>query len=103
MNMPSDSQSCVLCGQPRPLSPVCQAKDWEFGVPGTWTLARCPDCGLYQQDPLPSENDIGTFYPATYSPYDDKSPIRYLFQFVYGQDAKQIRKLIGPTGRILDV
>jgi SAM-dependent methyltransferase len=40
-----------------------------FGVPGEWTLKRCPGsaCGLLWLDPMPHESDIALAYSAYYT------------------------------------
>lgn len=42
--------------------------DWVCGAPGEWDLRHCPngECGLIWLDPMPTEDDIGKAYPASY-------------------------------------
>lgn len=64
--------------RPNPTCAVCRRKgvplyfaleDRLFGVPGEWSLKRCPGatCGLVWLDPTPIESDIGRTYAAYYT------------------------------------
>ena len=80
-----------------------EAEDYEHGVPGKWRIMKCLDCGLLFQSPMPAPDQIGSFYPPSYSAYNSNTVISLLFQFVYWLDARRVRSLIGDHGRILDV
>ena len=80
-----------------------KAKDYEHGVPGEWTIVECRGCGLFHHSPMPDPRSIGSFYPPTYSAYNSAGAMRWLFEFVYWLDARRIRRLIGASGRILDI
>lgn len=94
--------ACNICGS-KSFSSLFEAKDYEHGVPGRWTTARCDSCGLLTQYPLPRESEIGGFYPPSYSAYNSNTIISWLFRRVYAQDARRIARMVGPSGRILDV
>jgi SAM-dependent methyltransferase len=79
------------------------AKDYEHGVPGEWRIVRCRACNLFYQDPLPRADQLGAFYPPSYSAYNSNTLISLLFRFVYWLDARRVRSLIGTSGRVLDV
>jgi SAM-dependent methyltransferase len=92
----------MLCGS-GDLAELYCARDYEHGVPGEWQVAQCRACGFCCQDPLPAPEVIPSFYPRDYAPYTSDSVIDWLFKMVYWVDARRIRKLIGPSGRVLDV
>ena len=79
------------------------AKDYEYGVPGTWKIVRCKSCGLLAQDPLPAQSEIGNFYPPSYSAYNSNNVIGWMFKVVFAQDARRISRLVPPGSSILDV
>lgn len=42
-------------------------KDRLLGVPGVWTLLRCPNCGLVWLNPRPVPEDMGKLYTEYYT------------------------------------
>lgn len=100
---PSPPIDCLLCLRSVAAQTVLEAKDWEHGVPGVFELMRCPECGVHFMHPRPTRQQLNGYYPPTYAVYDDKSPISWLFRRVFAWDAKRVKRLIGPRGRILDV
>lgn len=101
--------TCELCGSERSSSIVFEARDYEYGVLGTWALARCGRCGLHYQAPLPAAEAIPGFYPRSYSSYEDgvasrlPSVMGSLFSFAYWVDARRASRLLGPGARVLDI
>lgn len=57
---------CRLCGE-RGESLYPDMDDRLYGVPGTWELRRCPDCGLVWLDPRPESADLGRLYETYYT------------------------------------
>jgi SAM-dependent methyltransferase len=80
-----------------------RARDYEHGVPGEWTVARCVRCNFMFLSPMPAEKELPSFYPRRYSAHDGTSPLGWMFRAVYRLDARRIRRLIGAKGCILDV
>jgi len=93
--------ACPLCGAEA--LPALRVRDYEYGVPGEWVVARCTQCRLCFQAPLPDSACIPSFYPPTYSAYDADPATAWLFKLHYWLDARRVSKLIGPSGRVLDV
>jgi SAM-dependent methyltransferase len=60
--------ACLLCGA-RAAQPLFTLPDSLLGLPGTFQLVRCADCGLVYQNPRPTEADIGAYYPPEYDPF----------------------------------
>jgi SAM-dependent methyltransferase len=52
---------------------------------------------------LPAKAELPSFYPDTYSAYNQTGALRWLFDAVYRLDAHRVRRLIGRHGRVLDV
>jgi len=80
-----------------------QARDYEHGVPGSWTIVRCSSCGLLAQVPLPAPSDVAGFYPASYSAYNSHTIISWMSEAVFAQDARRISQLVPKDACILDV
>jgi len=57
---------CDFCRSDQHISIELEARDYEYRVPGVFTLARCTLCDFYYQIPRPSQEIISTFYPSTY-------------------------------------
>lgn len=99
----SDSQCrCPQCG-----SSGCRVlyavRDFEHGVPGSWDIARCGGCGLCFLCPFPTREMVPSFYPKEYSAYSGGSAIDWLFKMVYRLDARRVERVLGTSGRVLDV
>jgi len=94
---------CDLCRSDRHAVPVLEAADYEYGVPGRFTLSHCTACDLYYQTPRPDRDVLPTYYPPTYAVYGDDPVVGWLFRLTYWLDARRVARLIGPRGRVLDV
>ncbi len=95
--------ACDLCGTDRQTAVLLAARDYEYGVPGMFRLAHCTACDFYFQVPRPAPETIPTFYPPTYAVYGDDPVTGWLFRVIFWLEARRIRRLIGPRGRVLDV
>ena len=87
---------------------VLEGRDLLHGLPGTFRLVQCENCGIMRQDPRPTKEAIEAYYPADYEPYvlaidDEPSWVRRLDRR-YGM-AKRCRAIsrLKPLGRLLDV
>lgn len=60
------ADECLLCGRCG-LVLHTGLRDWLFGVPGSWTLVRCPADGLVWLNPRPTIQDIGKTYATYYT------------------------------------
>lgn len=58
--------------------PLCEANDARvrytlpdalLGLPGIFTMVECQECGLLYQNPRPSLDEIGFYYPPDYDPF----------------------------------
>jgi len=56
---------CYLCGAEGPVV-LRGLRDQLIGVPGIWSVRRCPRCGLQWLDPRPIDEDIGMLYGEGY-------------------------------------
>ncbi len=59
---------CLLCGG-KDFERVIESPDPLTGLGGVFSVVRCLDCDLHFTNPRPTENAIGQFYPADYSPW----------------------------------
>jgi SAM-dependent methyltransferase len=95
---------CAICGASA-LTPWARAVDYEYGVDGAWDYLRCTQCGGVQMHPMPSEEALAGFYPATYGAYQaGNKPVKALMDIYLRREAARLARLIPRrTGRILDV
>jgi SAM-dependent methyltransferase len=97
---------CNLCGSDLE-EELFRGKD-RLGLPGTFRVARCLRCGLLRQNPRPTSETIGAYYPRQYEPFsvalhDEKNHFRR-FDRWYGMFKR--RRLIEKHcsgGALLDV
>ena len=98
--------SCALCGQ-GPLRKV-RAYRPQSGIFCTARVARCERCGLMQVVPMPSGEELESFYRSTYrseaqawvcSPYDDLKELN----FRTASQVEFIKKHVSHAERIVDV
>lgn len=60
--------TCDLCGSSQE-EELCWARDLMHGVPGTYRLVRCRQCGLVYINPRPTEEASSLCYPESYAPH----------------------------------
>lgn len=79
----TDRQSTTASGMESPPCPVgCVSTSTEtltgpdrlHGLPGTFRVVRCEECGLQRTSPRPDRSTIGHYYPAGYGPHVDATP-----------------------------
>ena len=63
---------CLVCGSDDH-SILFEAQDTLHGLPGTWSVRRCSNCGHGFISPRPDRDGISLYYPDDYSPF--ASPI----------------------------
>lgn len=99
------SFSCIVCNnKEHDLLP--EVSDFEFGVIHKSPLYRCKKCNLISMHPVPSINEIVTFYPG-YHAYETKRSkvMEMLLNIFWNLQANKVKKLIGNTkqGKILEI
>jgi SAM-dependent methyltransferase len=99
---------CPYCGQME-AEHYADLEDWLCGLPGQFTLVRCTECGLIRQNPRPTEETIGAYYPSDYKPFLDsrvsaRSASVRSWLLAYGL-RRRTRFVLRhqPQGRLLDV
>jgi 2-polyprenyl-3-methyl-5-hydroxy-6-metoxy-1,4-benzoquinol methylase len=68
MNITFEHILCPLCSN-RQNTPFFSGPDRVHGVPGTFVVVRCSNCGLCYQNPRPTSESFAAIYPAEYGPY----------------------------------
>ncbi len=101
--------SCDLCGSTR-REVLYVLRDLSFDLPGEFPVVRCQQCGLIYVSPRPSPEEIGRYYPSTYTPYkraiEDESGrlLRWLRRHKLVARLRQVQEITGlQRGRLLDV
>lgn len=103
------SAVCPVCGS-KEIDPYRDdVIDFEYQVEGYFPLVKCRSCGLVRQKLIPGYSELNRFYPQDYLVYGETSRSRLGFflallkKQLYRQRAKKYVRLIGKSGRILDV
>lgn len=104
-----ESVTCNLC-QHDEAALVFEVRDWLLNKPeNTSRLVRCQNCGLIYQNPRPTPEEIGQFYPPEYENFEvdqEKNKSSRLMQRVmqYGINKRRRAVLREKTsGSLLDV
>jgi SAM-dependent methyltransferase len=99
--------ACPACGARDATIVLDDARDWEYGVPGSFRFARCGACGLCYLTPRPTLERLRTYYPADYHAH--RLPTSSLFRLLHRmQFGPRVRRYLGIAGdvsggRVLDV
>jgi 2-polyprenyl-3-methyl-5-hydroxy-6-metoxy-1,4-benzoquinol methylase len=92
----------VIHTEPHPNCPFCSAKgenlysglvDWLYGVPDTWGIRSCSNCGIAWLDPRPVASDIPRLY-AQYCTHDGSRPKTWIGQ-LQGEVSKSVLARMG--------
>ena len=102
-----ETAPCSFCSSSE-AEALFSGPDRLLGLPGVFTVVRCLQCGLLRQDPRPTLETIGFYYPPEYDPYSiaiEDEPTRWRrFDRRYGmwKRRRAIERHL-PGGRLLDV
>lgn len=99
--------NCNFCGHESDQI-LYSLRDWQTEHNVTFTLVRCPNCGLLYLNPQPSWEELVPYYPDHYRPYvlPDKKGRNSFFARIKSSGWRRRRKVIEgkiPGGRLLDV
>ncbi|HUT15031.1 MAG TPA: class I SAM-dependent methyltransferase [Anaerolineae bacterium] len=103
-----EETNCNLCGADDTVLMYTERDRW-LGLPGSFRLVRCQQCGLAYLNPRPALEDMAFYYPATYGPHravpeDEASLLSYLNHTCkYGKRTAVIRSARPQGGRLLDI
>ncbi|MDP8222699.1 MAG: methyltransferase domain-containing protein [Candidatus Lernaella stagnicola] len=70
---PLETIRCPLCGEPDG-ELMWRVPDRLHGLPGRFSVVRCPGCGLWRQQPRVTPGAIGAYYPEDYAVYGSERP-----------------------------
>lgn len=101
-----ETAACDHCGSSNEQL-LFEGPDWLHGLPGRFRLVRCTQCGWIRQNPRPTRETIGAYYPADYEPFIkaiDDEPFLRRWDRRYGM-IKRCRAIEKHqrSGRLLDV
>lgn len=97
--------NCPLCPASS-LRPFLRGvRDHEYGVAGEFAFSRCPRCRLLVLQPQPTLEQLKTYYPPDYHGFHTAGGgiVSGLYRVVHELRFREILRLAGPTGRLLDV
>lgn len=61
---------CLACGGELSPEPTVVTRDRMHSIPGTWPVHTCLVCGSGTTLPLAREDQLASFYPQAYAPFD---------------------------------
>lgn len=101
----TEEAPCPLCAS-TVYEKAAAGSDYEYYLPGEFFVCRCKNCGLLYQNPRPPFPEIMRYYTENYAPYNKSGSalMRWIRRMLITYPKViEINKLIGKTGRILDV
>src|SRR3989338_6799239 len=72
---------CMVCSSGDAIVREPALRDYEYGVPGLFTLRECRACGQHYLSPRPKESDLPQCYPLDYHGYQTRA-ISRLYDFL---------------------
>ena len=82
-------------------------RDWEYGLSGEWSYARCDGCRILQLDPLPITEDLMAAYGNECEPYRHSERTGLIFgqlkRVVDSAWLRRLRRIVSSRDRVLDV
>lgn len=95
--------NCDLCGADNN-DLLFEGRDRLHGLPGTFPVVQCRECGLVYLNPRPDESSMEDFYPEEYSPFSsDRGVVGYLRTVLRRREAAGIAGSLLPGARVLEV
>lgn len=76
MSIQLEEIPCPVCGQ-RKYKKLFINKDTTYGLEGDYQVVECNDCGLWFQNPQPTQESLPLLYPDDYGPYKGKGAHRF--------------------------
>ncbi len=102
--VPAQGAACGICGSER-LRSLFEARDRNFNTTDrTFTVARCPECGIAQTIPHPAPSEFALYYPAVYYPTTELDAASY-HRFIGRYQEDKVSRLLRfrKSGSLLDV
>lgn len=95
---------CGICGGTA-LIPLFAARDLNFATTSeSFTIERCPSCGVAQTSPRPPDETLGKYYPPVYYPIGEFDEGRYQHTIgKYQRDKIRLLKAEKQQGKVLDI
>lgn len=101
-------EECILCKSNKFKLFKKNIFDYEYFIGEGYDLIQCTSCKLIRQQNIPSNKELVNFYPDDYLAYQSQNKknenfLSILKNKLYLLRAKKIVKLIGNSGKILDI
>lgn len=105
---------CALCAETRSITLYENLSDLNYGGEGSFSVRRCPQCGLIWLSPRPDPERAKDYYGTGYVPYGDQAsrgrtalaPLRNLLSLPYRMRYGQLGQTSMPPrpgARMLDI
>nr|UXE45420.1 hypothetical protein Hi04_10k_c4773_00035 [uncultured bacterium] len=100
-----ENDSCIVCGS-NSRSLLFRTRDRHYGIPGEFEIFRCDACSLVHLFPMPTEQELISFYPEDYYAYQEvarKKPWKQFVKKLIGYNIHTNDPHFSRAGRVLDV
>jgi SAM-dependent methyltransferase len=102
--MTGGARPCEVCAGTQ-FRRLYDVTDTNQDVPGAWAIAQCEACGLGRLDPMPSADEVGTFYQDAFYAEGGQRFRPWMERLRRGLSAlrgRRLRALLPGGGRLLD-
>src|SRR4051812_44194509 len=99
------SVKCIVCDGGTRVK-LYRAQDHHYGNGGWFQLVQCSSCGLGSIDPIPSEQELSSYYPPSYyahSNFDLPRRYRQIINRLLLSDITTRDPEFPKPGRMLDI
>jgi SAM-dependent methyltransferase len=87
---------------------VFEGPDWLEGLPGSFKMVKCKECGLFRQNPRLTWDSLSNYYPENYAAYHytletKKNTWRAKYENYGNFKRRRAIEQFQPSGRLLEV
>lgn len=98
---------CRVCASSSREKVFGDIRDWEYGVPGSYSHWRCNVCNVVQLEPFPDLDALKRAYDVPYHGYAQVEGKGWIYRVLALLNERlilrRLRKLLDPEARVLDV
>lgn len=99
---------CVICKGTEFQIIQSKIEDYELSIPGQFEYKKCNSCKIIQQDPLPTINQLKSYYPKNYPAFIKSAESRGgIYQFLAQINnwflKRKLAKFISNPTKVLDI
>ena len=104
--IPTQYIPCAVCGSVNFDTIYENVPDYEYALPGYFTIVKCKNCGLLMQNPILSVDELIQCYPENYAPHNvvGNTSIRFLRKWLSEYPrVRKYKKYLKKGAKVLEV